>query len=330
MHGQIKTNRRLKKCCLVGLFLAIGVFLISGCGQPKPKPADETETAEQRSPLLVKDQEYVRIYFATTDRKNLLPITLSAKPTDDVAGIAVQKLLAGPENDFSSPTIPEGTKLKELFLKGRVAFVDLTAEMNQLKPEDAQMAVNALVLTLTEFKAVDQVQIMIDGKVQADLAGIAIGQPLNRPAEINFAGGSGESRIKVYFGDQNAMYLVPVTYDVDSEDLPRAAMEKLLAGPPADSGLFRTIWPETKVLDLTVTNGIASVNLSKEALGYGGGTAAETIFVNSVVWTLTGIDQIDAVQFFFQGEKIQYLPEGSDVSAPIYGTQQINWIDING
>lgn len=327
MSAGTNGNHQKMKRYLTVLILAIVVLGLGGCSSSKTKPVDVEEPVEQRTPFLVKDQEFVRIYFATTDMKNLLPITLSVKPTDDVAEIAVQKLLAGPENDFSSPTIPEGTKLNALFLEGRTGFVDLTAEINQLKPENAQMAVDALLLTLTEFNEVDKVQIMIDGKIEQDLAGVAIDQPLPRPGEVNFAGGEGDSRIEVYFGDQNAMYLVPVTYAVGSEDLLLAALQKLLAGPPTDSGLFRTIWPGTKVIDFSLENGIAAVNFSQQALGYGGGTAAETIFINSVVWTLTGLDQVDAVQFLFQGEKMQYLPEGSDVSAPISGTQQINWIE---
>jgi len=329
-------NRDHFHCCrrdgwMTTTYLAAGLllclmFLFSGCSRnkPEPLPAPE-EPKEERSPFLVDSQEYVRIYFATTDQKYLLPVTLSVKSSDEVGKIAVQKLLAGPENDFSSPTIPEGTKLKDLYLSGSTAYLDLTVELNQVRPENAQMAVDALILTVTEFAVADDVQILIDGKIQADLAGVAINSPLPRP-KINFAGGEGQSLIQVYFGDQNAMYLVPLTYATDNPDLPLAAMAQLLLGPPEGSGLYRTIWPETQVLGITLADGLATVDLSRQALGYGGGSAAESFFVNSLVWTLTGLETVESVQLLIQGEKLQYLPEGTDISAPIPGTDLINWI----
>lgn len=326
-------NGRIKLLLLI-IMLAV---IITGCFNDKEPPIksedskDSSLTRDQtseRKPFLVKDQETVVVYFATLDGKNLVPVTLSINPTKEVAKIAVEKLLAGPENNFSKETIPEGTKLKDIYLQDRTVVVDFTDEIKQVSEKDGQLAIDSLVMTLTEFKEVDDVQILINGQVQKQLDGIDIDQSIKRRSDINLYKTEGKARVRVFFSDANAVYLVPVTLNVPGTDLPLAAMKKLIVGPPAGSGLIRTVWPGTRVKFFSVQNGIATVDFSPEVLGYGGGTTAESMLINSVVLTLTQFEEIETVQLLFDGKKLEYLPEGSDVSSPISAPDKINWIQF--
>jgi germination protein M len=326
------------RTCVVFLLLVISV-LITGCTQdhkPDVKPEGSVKSQQDsnrnqlidRKPFLVQKRETVRVYFATPDGRNLVPVTLSINPTKEAAKVAAEKLLAGPENNFSLRTIPEGTKLKDVFLQDRTVYVDLTTEIKKVAQNktNTELALSSLVLTLTEFKEVDNVQVLIDGKIEKKLGDMEIEKPIKRPKNINYYGDKKENSIVVFYSDANAMFLVPVSLGVSGKDFPLIALKKLLEGPPVKSGLIGTCWPQTKVHSLFINNGIASVDFSQEALGYGGGATAEIMWVNSVVLTLTMFEQISAVQFLINGKKMEYLPEGTDVSAPIPTPQDINFI----
>ncbi len=323
-----------RRSLILFLILIVVTLILAGCtggkdlsvNSEKSGSSNKTKTSSsQRPPFLVKEQEYVLEYFATPDGKNLVPVTILINSTKEAAKIAVEKLLAGPENDFSSPIIPEGTKLKEMYLQENILFVDLTPEILKIPGDKAQQAVDALLFTLTEFKSVTDVQILVNGQKVQTLGSVDIGQPLKRPDSINRYGNPGNSSAKIFFSDSNAMYLVPVTMTVNSKNPPLSALERLIKGPPGESGLLPTVWKGTRVKNFNITDGVATVDFNAQVLGYGGGSTAETALLNSVLFTLTQFPEIKSVQFLIEGKKMEYLPEGTDISSPLPAPQKLNF-----
>lgn len=310
-------------------------FFLSGCSRGKNLPVDGDNAdsagkgadSAQRTALLVKDQEWVVVYFAAPGGKNLVPVTLSINPTKEAAKVAVEKLLAGPENDFSLPTVVEGTKLKDLYLQGSTAYVDLTEEVLETPEDKAEETINAIVFTLTEFSTVEDVQIMINSQVNQEIGGVNISEPIKRPSVINYYGEKppGQDTVKVYFSDENAMYLVPITVQGDAKNLPLSALKQLIAGPPEDSGLMPTVWKGTAINHFKVEEDIAVVDFTAQVLGYGGGSTAESMLVSSVLLTLTQFPEIEGVQFLIEGKKLEYLPEGTEVSSPLSAPRNFNF-----
>ncbi|MEG1500502.1 MAG: GerMN domain-containing protein [Clostridiales bacterium] len=323
------------KSILVIIVILIAAIALVAC-QPADSnaPSDSSESS-QRNPILEqKDTTTATVYYATTDNKWLVPLTLSINATREVAKVAMEKLLAGPPStDFAAPVIPEGTKLRDIYTISSIIYVDLTKEIQNIAPENAQIAIDAIVATVLPLAEDGHtLQILIDGKVADKLGEINISQPI-APKDINYQGeNQATAKITVYFGDNNAMYLVPLTYDIDKTEKPdpvyysQKAIEKLLEGPSSDSGLMPTLWKGTKLLSLELIGQTINVNLDKEALDYGGGSAAEQMFVNSLIYSLTSIEGISDIQILIEGKKIEYLPEGTDVSQPLKATQLINSI----
>lgn len=316
------------------LFLALALLWSPGCGRkatteaaPAPGPVQQTR------PLLYdKELAQVLVYYATSDGRYLVPVTISINPTREVAKTAVEKLLAGPPEDGLNPTMPEGVKLREVYaLTGeKTAYVDFTSDLLKIKDaREAELALRSLVLTLTEVQGIEGVKVMVEGQNIPELAGIKLEGTIKRPPAINslVQGEGQEGSVQVYFSDEQALHLVPVTVAAPGngeKDLPRAAVEALLAGPPKDSGLLPTVWPGTKLLHLAVQDGLAVVDLSKEAVGYGGGTTMETLFVDSLLWTLTQFPSIHKVQLLIEGEKREYLPEGTPIRDPLPRPEHLN------
>lgn len=106
-----------------------------------------------------------------------------------------------------------------------------------------------------------------------------------------------------------------------SEAVASAAIEALIAGP-TDAEL--TTWPAissaipegTQLLGITIADGVAKVDLSKE-FESGGGTFSVTSRVAQVVYTLDQFPTIDAVEFYIEGEKVTvFSSEGLMLDGP--------------
>ncbi|MGE5543573.1 MAG: GerMN domain-containing protein [Bacillota bacterium] len=128
-----------------------------------------------------------------------------------------------------------------------------------------------------------------------------------------------KERVTLYFADKDAMYLVPETRTVDKKDgtLEAAVVRELTKGPQK-AGSVSTIPEGTKVLSVTVDNGVAYVNFSKEfQTKHWGGSAGEIMTIYSVVNTLTELPGIEKVQFLLEGDKLESILGHMDTRVPI-------------
>lgn len=313
---------------LVVLSVTVGCGLRANSNKPQPNEQNEVSANGKRQLVLSSERSQVLIYFATTDQAYLLPVTIDINPTKEVAKVAVEKLLAGPNNDFVASTMPEGTKLRDIYFSENngTVYVDLTNEFLTLKDEqEVRLALASLTYTVTELPKVERVQLSVDGETLKELHGVPLNQPLQREHGVNFVGQpkDGQEEIRIFFGDENAMFLVPLTIGIPADlSVPEKAQEALKAlvkGPPKDSSLTRVLWEGTKILDVEwdETEKLLTVNFSKEMVGYGGGSAFEKQLVSSLVYTLTGLPKVEKLQILIEGEKWDYLPEGTDIYKPL-------------
>ena len=128
-----------------------------------------------------------------------------------------------------------------------------------------------------------------------------------------------QQRLLVYFmrGEQvgAAARLVPETPVVGAE-----AVRALLEGPSeveTEAGLTTAIPAGTRLLDLEITDRVATVNLSEE-FASGGGSLSIQARVAQVVHTLTQFPTVEAVSFELEGEPVEALGgEGLVLSEPV-------------
>lgn len=102
--------------------------------------------------------------------------------------------------------------------------------------------------------------------------------------------------------------------------LARAAMLQLLRGPTATeraAGLLTTIPSGTRLLGVSVSGGVASVNLSSR-FESGGGSLSMMLRIGQVVHTLTQFPTVQKVKFLLDGVAVEAIGgEGVIVSPPI-------------
>lgn len=131
--------------------------------------------------------------------------------------------------------------------------------------------------------------------------------------------GAGEQKVStvVYYQD-NYGYLVPVMCNVRYEDgIAKATLGRMVQSPENDMQAARlglkTVLPEGTTIDLDICDGLARIDLSREALEHED-AAAETNMIAAIVQTLTEFESVKRVEFLFGGQKLEKLPHGTDVS----------------
>lgn len=98
---------------------------------------------------------------------------------------ALEHLVAGPDETSSlSPTVPEGTQVLDLSLTNGQADASFSREIRDNFNWGAQLEgllVESIVLTLTEFSDIDEVQILLEGEIIETIGGhVSVSEPLSR------------------------------------------------------------------------------------------------------------------------------------------------------
>ncbi|MFA5536140.1 MAG: GerMN domain-containing protein [Bacillota bacterium] len=334
-----------RKILVLGIIFLLLGSLLSACsfleninvfkeGKVKEKPLENPPGAK-RPIVLSTEKSQIVVYYATADENFLVPVTISINPTKEVVQVAIEKLLAGPNNDFLKGPIPEGTKLREIYFRegSGTVFIDLTKQFLEMKTKEAvQLALDSIIYTLSEFPNVERFQIFVEGQLIGELQDVLLDAVFERENKINYIGDKSDSgaQITVYYGDDNAMFLVPVSIagpkDGGVVEQAKAALNQLVKGSPKKGNLVSPLWKGTKIINVSWEEDkkLLAVNFSKEVVGYGGGTALERLLVNSLVFTLTSLPQVEKVQVLIEGQKVDYLPEGTDIYNPLERTEKLN------
>jgi hypothetical protein len=108
----------------------------------------------------------------------------------------------------------------------------------------------------------------------------------------------------VYYLKDNGteVYLVREVHTLPkTEGVARAALNELISATPVTDGAFRVLPADTKILGISIKDGLATVDFSKEVLSANVGAGGESAGIASIVDTLTEFPTIQKVQFTVEG-----------------------------
>jgi len=128
---------------------------------------------------------------------------------------------------------------------------------------------------------------------------------------------TGEITINVYYADNMGEYLVGEARVVSSENKYVDALNELIK-LPIDSSLYQLVPENTKINSITVENGLAKVDLSKDFIeDRFQGDTVDILLIYSIVNTLTEFQEVNSVSLYIDGEKLDILGE-LDIKDPIF------------
>ncbi len=145
------------------------------------------------------------------------------------------------------------------------------------------------------------------------LAGFLILQTLSL-AMVSASGADDITRFTVYYPLylKSGVYVFPVDYvapfnDLDTAALIKLALEELIAGPPLKPfRMMLTIPEDTRVIDVIVSDQIATVDLSQEIMDLNVGASGEMGILTALVNTVCQYP-VTGVRFLVEGEEVETL-----------------------
>lgn len=178
------------------LFGLITCFLLVGCansGQQDNTPVTTTDAMQPQQSSEVPPVEnngvikhntmQLTLYYPSADAVHLVTEVRSFPLNDAPARIAVEALLGGTEQPQTAKVFPPDTKLRRLWIKDEVAYVDFNKTILKGNGGSAteMLLVASVVDTLTEFPTVEKVKFLVEGKAIDTLYGhMDLSEPLSR------------------------------------------------------------------------------------------------------------------------------------------------------
>ena len=314
--GKIKWKREHLERLMIGGAAALVVFLAArGTQVPLVEvPYDQVpmENVQTFSEPTVPMQETTLYY--RDEGGYLIPVTMSVPLQDGIAKATLSLMTSSTLNDIEAASLglltvaPKGTTY-DLDISASHARVDMSNEaLSVADAEQESEMVTAIVEALTSFDSVDTVEFLVGGQKRSkltfgtDISGVFSGGNINLESIDASADLSSTQTVMLYFPSESGRMLVPVTRVVYGEADINTAMLELIKGPKPDSGLQGVVPKECSLIDVTVKDGTAIVNLSKEfeQVVTGGHSGRQAL--RSIQLTCGRYPGVERVEFQLEGK----------------------------
>ncbi len=177
-----------KVLCIITASIMI-LTMLSGCsvlqklglkGEDELQPVSSVVMNEDEA-MKLTDKMPISLYFATEDSAKLklevryVDMKEAKKSVNNLAGLIVKELIAGPKDSGLKATIPEGTQLLgNVAIDAKVATVNLSKEFVDKHPGGeaaARLTIYSIVNSLTEINEIERVKFLVNGKSTEDFKG---------------------------------------------------------------------------------------------------------------------------------------------------------------
>ena len=250
----------------------------------------------------------LKIYFKDTVSNELCEevrsIETGKNPSaEELARIAIEEMIAGPQNEKNAPVISADAKLLSLTISEGVATVNMSKHFLDKKGVDALVLRFAFVNTLCNIKGIEGIVIQVEG---SPLVSESTGKEFGVLSISDIALNTEDNvTISLYFPNDKyeSLYLEKRSVDVQQTlSLEKAIVSELIKGP-SDKDLVPSIPEGTKLLGIETKDGICYVNFSSEfCTKTSTGSYGTTFTLYSVVNSLCSLESVSSVQILVNGE----------------------------
>ncbi len=279
----------MKKRLFATLLLFATMLLLAACGNQK------------------QDDKYV-VYYLNADMTKIVPQEVDLQADDATGQIQelLQLLQQQPEDAGIRQTIPKNIKVLGVTEVAYQVTVDFNQDYYELNPTDEILIRAAIAKTLLQVDKYPYVMFTVDSKQLETAAGTMVGAMnedsfLENPGEqIN---SSQKTTLTLYFSSKDGTKLVPENREVhysSNISLEKLVMEQLMEGPKT-KGVLATVPTGTKLITITVVDGVCYVNLDETFLNQNQ-EISEQIVLYSIVDSLTELSSVSKVQISINGD----------------------------
>lgn len=249
-----------------------------------------------------------QIYYVNNEETRIVSREYRSETTDEallLEELLEQLAVISERLEYETPLAKEFA-LTGHTLEDGLLTLDFDERYKDLRGAREVLVRASIVRTVTQVKQVERVAFTVKGEQLVDQAGVAIGV-MSDESFIENAGNEINAYEKVdlrlYFANESGDYLVEenrrnVVYN-SNISLEKLVVEKLVEGP--GEGGYPTINPNTKVLSVTVKDGICYVNLSGEFLNQTYNVTTD-VTIYSITNSLVELSNVNKVQISVDGE----------------------------
>lgn len=268
-------------------------FLLLGCGKKSPVPLAENE--------------YI-IYYINTAMDKLVESSYTAKSTDrdGLVDELMKELTEVPANVEALSSLPEKVTYQGFVADENILYLNFDTNYQSMSAVREIMARAAIAKTLSQIEGVEYISIKSGEQPLLDALGENVGlisanSFVNNISNVN---SFEKATLLLYFSDDTGTKLVPesreVIYDMNTSK-ERLIVDELKKGPKGSDGLKATIPSETKVLSVTMNEGICYVNFDEGFLN-AIPDVLDGITIYSIVDSLSELPGITRVQILINGK----------------------------
>lgn len=285
------------------LFAAIG---FTGCKKDEPQgtPVDISYINKSETKL-VKETHYLQ----GNDIKEKIVEVLTL-------------LCAVPDNKELRTTLTSGINVVTYTLDGEQVTVSLSEKYRDLPRTTEVLTRAAIVRSLTGIEGVSCVMITINGEPLTDVSGNAVGV-MTADMFVDNAGTQIKEEdtkvtLRLYFANEEGNGLIAVNRelshnaDVSNVSMEKIVLEQLIKGPASDE-TYPTISPDTKVVSVTVQDGVCYINFDS-AFETAINNVTTDVTIYSIVNSLSELSNINKVQFSIDGDSDHRFRDKYDFS----------------
>lgn len=269
-------------------------FTLAACKKKDDKPLSDTE---------------YYVYYINTAMDKLVENRYTVSlPSDDVDGLVdelMTQFLKVPDDLEAVGALPDKVTYQGFNRDGNILYLNFDTNYQSMDVSREVIARAALAKTLTQIDGIDYISIRSGDQPLINALGENVGliSSSNFINSVSNVNSFEKATLTLYFADEEGTKLVPETremfYDMNTSK-ERLIIDELMKGP-TNTKLKATIPNDTKVISVTVNEGICYVNFDEGFLN-ALPDVLDSITIYSIVDSLSELPNISRVQILVNGK----------------------------
>lgn len=258
------------------------------------------------------ESDYYAYYINKAETKVVSqPYSPEGTTTEDLIIEFLAVLETDPNNTELKKPIDAKINILDYYLEEGQLVIDFSEDYYESDRVKEVLCRAAIVRTLVQVSGVDGVSFRVNGEPLLDTNE----QPVSIMTAENFIDNTGKeinsyekANLHLYFANETGDGLIstvqPVAYS-SNISMEKLVTEHIIAGTQG-RGTYPTVSPDTKILGITVKDGICYLNLSEDFLTvvY---PVTEDVILYSLVNSLTELPNVNKVQISIDGDTERYF-----------------------
>lgn len=302
--------------------------------------ADEAQGVEEKGGPV--DETVMKELYLLDSNGYVAPLSLPIATntgSNEIENIINHLVHGGPivellPNGFQA-VLPSGTEVLDIEVSNGVATIDFSEGFTEYHPNQELQLLEALTWSVTELDGINRVKLKVNGEPLTTMPknGTPIGDGYTRNHGINLEMTDVEditntSSAIVYFisqTDENTNY-IPVTRRIPNDgNKYEAVVNELLKGPNMWTPLLTDFREGVKLLEEpSYSSGTVTLNFNEAILDMLGGTAISEDVLNTIVLSLTELNEVEEVALLVESNDSILVSSGENISDPVTRPEMVN------